>query len=108
MPIVDNILADCGKGKIWCTIDLTDNFYQTRIHLQDIHKTAVSTPFGTYKWHMMPHGFHNSPAIHQCRVSNALCEYIGKICHIYLDNCCVWTSNVKDAAIKIRKIFKAL
>jgi len=28
MPIVEEILADCGKGKIWCTIDMTDSFYQ--------------------------------------------------------------------------------
>jgi len=49
MLIVDDILADCRKGKIWCTIDLTDSFYQMRMHSQDIHKTAVSTPFGTYK-----------------------------------------------------------
>ena len=82
MPIVDDILADCGKGKIWCTID--------------------------YEWCVMLQGFQNSPAIHQCHITNALCEYIGKICHIYLDDCCLWASDVADAAIKIWKIFDAL
>jgi hypothetical protein len=48
MPIVKDILADCAKGKVWCAINMTDSFYQTRMHPADIHKMAVSTPFGTY------------------------------------------------------------
>ena len=108
MPNIEDILADCGKGKIWCTIDMTDSFYQTRMHPKDIHKTAVSTPFGTYEWRVMPQGFRNSPAIHQRRVENALREHNGKICRIYLDDCCMWATDVADAASKIRKIFSSL
>ena len=48
LPHVDDILADCAKGKIWATIDMTDSFFQTRMHPDDIHKTAVTTPFGNY------------------------------------------------------------
>jgi hypothetical protein len=86
---------------------MTDSFYQTRMDPKDIHKTAVSTPFGTYEWRVMPQGFRNSPAIHQRRVSSALREHIGKICHIFLDDCISWASDVPDAASKIRKIFTA-
>jgi hypothetical protein len=43
LPRISEILADCGKGKIWSTIDMTDSFFQTRIHPDDIHKTAVTT-----------------------------------------------------------------
>src|SRR5271168_3982252 len=83
LPRVDDILADCAKGKIWATIDMTDSFFQTRMHESDIHKTAVTTPFGSYEWCVMPMGFRNSPAIHQRRVTNALREHLGKICHVY-------------------------
>ena len=65
MPRVDEILMDCAKGKIWATIDMTDSFFQTCVHPDDIHKTAVSTPFETYEWCVMPMGLRNSPAIHQ-------------------------------------------
>jgi hypothetical protein len=80
---------------------MTDSFYQTQMDPKDIHKTAVSTPFGTYEWRVMPQGFCNSPAIHQHRVSSALHEHIGKICHIFLDDCISWASDVPDAASKI-------
>ena len=59
LPRVDDILADCAKGKIWATIDMTDSFFQTRVHPNDIHKTAITTPLGSYEWCIMPMGFQN-------------------------------------------------
>jgi hypothetical protein len=108
LPRVDDILADCGKGKIWATIDMTDSFFQTRMHNSDIHKTAVTTPFGTYEWCVMPMGFRNSPAIHQRRVTNALREYLGKICHIYLDDIIIWSDSIAEHIVNLRKVMEAL
>ena len=108
LPRVDDILADCAKGKIWGIIDMTDSFFQTRMHPDDIHKTAVTTPFGNYEWCVMPMGFRNSPAIHQRRVTNALREYIGKICHIYLDDIVVWSDSLEEHIVNVRKIMEAL
>jgi hypothetical protein len=65
LPRVDNILNDCAKGKIWATIDMTNSLFQTRMHPDDIHLTAVSTPFRLYEWLVMPMGLCNAPAIHQ-------------------------------------------
>jgi len=82
LPRVDDILTDCAKGKIWATIDMTDSFFQTRVHPDDIHLTAVMTPFGLYEWTVMPMGYQNAPSIHQRRVTAALRKYLGKFCHI--------------------------
>jgi len=65
---------------------MTDSFFQTPMHPDDIHKTAVTTPFGTYEWCMMLMGSQNCPSIHQHQVTNALYPFIGKICHTYLDD----------------------
>ena len=54
LPRIDDTLADCAKGKIWATIDMTDSFFQTCMHPDDIHKTAITTPFGNYEWCVMP------------------------------------------------------
>lgn len=69
---VDDILADCAKGKIWSKMDMTNSFFQMHVHPDDIHLTAVTTPLGLYEWLVMPMGLHNSPAIHQCRMTTAL------------------------------------
>jgi len=71
LPRVDDILVDCAKGKIWAVFDMTDSFFQTRVHPDDIHLTAVTTPFGLYEWTVMPMGYRNAPSIHQLVMQTA-------------------------------------
>jgi hypothetical protein len=61
LPRIDDILANCAKGKIWSKMDMTNSFFQTRVHPDDIHLTAVTTPLGLYEWLAMPMGLRNSP-----------------------------------------------
>jgi len=65
LPRIDDILNDCAKGKIWGTINMTNSFFQTRMHPDHVHLTAVNTPLGLYEWLVMPMGLKNAPAIHQ-------------------------------------------
>ncbi|GLB37185.1 putative retrotransposable element tf2 155 kda protein type 1-like [Lyophyllum shimeji] len=46
LPRVEDILADCAKGKIWGKIDMTNSFFQTLVHPDDVKYTATLTPFG--------------------------------------------------------------
>jgi hypothetical protein len=108
LPRVDDILNDCTKGKIWATINMTDSFFQTKMHPDDIHLTAVSTPFGLYEWLVMPMGLRNAPAIHQQRVAITLCEFIGKICHVYLDDIVIWSDSIEEHHRNVRTILNTL
>jgi hypothetical protein len=65
LPHVSDILADCRNGKLFAMIDMTNSFFQTRMHLDDIPLTAVNTSWGLYEWVIMPMGIKNAPAIHQ-------------------------------------------
>ena len=65
LPRVDDILTDCAKGEIWSKLDMTNSFFQIRVHPDDIPLTAVTTPFGLYEWTVMPQGLKNGPPIHQ-------------------------------------------
>lgn len=53
-------------------------------------------------------GLHNTPAIHQHRVNQALRRYIGKFCHIYLDDIVIWSNSVDEHCAHARKILQAL
>ena len=81
---IDDILSDCAKGKIWATLDMTNSFFQTKMHPDDVHLTAVSMLFGLYEWLVMPMGLKNAPSIHQCHVTAALRQH--------LDSCIETTS----------------
>jgi len=87
---------------------MTNNFFQTRMHPDDILLTAVSTPFELYEWLVMPMGLQNAPVIHQCRVAVALCEYISKICHVYLDDIVIWSNTIEEHHHNVCIILTAL
>lgn len=65
IPCINEILADIGQGKVFATLDMTNSFFQTRMHPDDVKLTAVNTPWGLYEWVVMPMGIKNAPAIHQ-------------------------------------------
>src|ERR1700678_1860097 len=108
LPRADDILNNCDKGKFFSTIDMTNSFFQTRMHPDHVHLTAVSTPFGLYEWLVMPMGLQNAPSIHQRRVTHALRDLLGRICHIYLDNIIVWSKDIKTQIIYTREVFSTL
>jgi hypothetical protein len=108
LPRIDDILADCGKGMIWGIIDMTDSFFQTRIHPDDVHKTSITTPLGAYEWLVMPMGLRNSPPIHQRRVATVLQNYIGRICHLYMDDIIIWSRTLEEHIVNTRIILSAL
>ena len=54
LPHVGGILADCMKRKIWSQLDMTNSFFQTHVHPDDICLTVITTLFGLYEWMVMP------------------------------------------------------
>jgi hypothetical protein len=108
LPRVDEILNDCAKGKFFSTIDMTNSFFQTRMHPDHIHLTAVSTPFGLYEWMVMPMGLRNAPSIHQRCVTHALRGLLGRICPIYLDDIIIWSTDHRTQITYTREVFNAL
>ena len=96
LPHIDNILSDCTKGKIWATINMTNSFFQTCMYPDHVLLMAVTTPLGLYEWLVMPMRLKNALAIHQRHVTLALRPYMGKICHIYLNNIVIWSNSIEE------------
>jgi len=69
LPKIEEILCDCVKGKFFAKIDMTNTFFQTKVHPNDVKWLAVHTPWGLYEWLVMPMGVCNAPAVHQCRMA---------------------------------------
>ena len=48
LPNISDITNVLGGAKVFSKIDLTKGYHQVPIHPEDIPKTAICTPFGTY------------------------------------------------------------
>jgi hypothetical protein len=108
LPWVDDILANCVKGNIWSKLDMTNSFFQTQMHPDDIGLTAMTKPLRLYEWLVMPMGLWNMLSIHQCQVIAALQPFIRKICHIYLDNVVIWSNTLEEHTQHLRIVLRAL
>ena len=87
---------------------MTNSFFQTLVHPNHIKYMATLTPFGLWEWVVMPMGLQNSPATHQHRVTMALRDLIGQICHVYLDNIIIWSQSLAEHEQNNALILKAL
>lgn len=108
LPKISDILADCAKGKIWGKLDMTNLFFQTRVHPDNVPYTAVTTSFGLYEWLVMPQGGCNAPATHQRRMFDALRPLIGNICHVYLDDIIIWSQSLEKHRRNVETVLLAL
>lgn len=108
LPRIDDVISDCGKGKFWAKLDMTNSFFQTVVPEEDRKYTAVTTPWGLYEWTVMPMGCRNAPATHQRRMFSALRDHIGRICHVYLDDIIIWSSTLKEHIANVQTILSAL
>jgi len=87
---------------------MTNSFFQTRIHPDDIKYTVIDMPEGLHEWTVMPQGGRNAPATHQRRMFIALHGLIGKICHAYLDDIIIWSQSVAEHARNVKLVLDAL
>ena len=56
----------------------------------------------------MPMGLRNSPAMHQRRITMALKDLIGRICHVYLDNIIIWSATLAEHEHNVSLVLEAL
>ena len=87
---------------------MTNSFFQTRVHPDHVKYTTVTTPFGLYEWTVMPQGCRNAPSTHQRHMFNALCPFIGSICHVYLNDIIIWLQSLEEHKRNIELILQTL
>ena len=104
----DEILELLVSAIIGGKIDLVSAYYQIRMHPDDIHKTAIKTPFGLYEWIVMPQRLCNAPAIFQRYMNYILREYIGKFCAVYQDDIAIFSNSVEEHKQHVIEVLEQL
>ena len=63
LPRIDDLFDQWKDAKYFSKIDLRSSYYQLKIRLGDIPKTAFVTHYGQYEFTVMPFGLTNAPHI---------------------------------------------
>ena len=65
LPLLSELLDSFAGCTVYSKLDLKQAFKQIRVHPDDVHKTAFSTPLGHFEWLVMPEGLCNAPCTFQ-------------------------------------------
>ncbi len=72
MVILDEILPELAKEKVFSTVDLRSGYWHCPLDLESSMLTTFSTPYGRYRWLRLPFGLCVSSEIFQEQVNQAL------------------------------------
>ena len=65
LPFITLLLEEVGGHARYTFMDGYIGYNQIAIALGDVHKTTITTPWGTFVWVVMPFGLCNAPTTFQ-------------------------------------------
>ena len=107
MPRLEYIINKLGKAKYLSKIDLTKGFWQIPLTERSQEASAFVTPFGHYKFTVMPFGMVNSSAtfVRLMKMVLAKCE---EFADSFIDDVIIFSETWSDHVFHIKDVLQAL
>ena len=91
LPNISDITSFLHGAKIFSTLDLLKGYYQVPMNPEDIPKTAITTPFGTYTFNYSCFGLRNAGATFQRMMDDLLGDL--PFCVAYIDDILIFSAS---------------
>lgn len=106
MPHIQDFAGGLFGTVIFSKVDLVRGYNQIPIAPEDVHKTAVITPFGLLEWLKMPFGLRNAAQTFQRMMDSVLGDL--SFVYVYLDDILVASQTREDHVKHLRILFRRL
>ena len=106
LPNINDVTSFLHGAKVFSKLDLIKGYYQIPMAPEDIPKTAMTTPFGTFTFNYSCFGLRNAGATFQ----RLMDEILGSLpfCAVYIDDILVFSSSVEEHIKHLKTILQRL
>ncbi|GFW85786.1 hypothetical protein TNCV_854351 [Trichonephila clavipes] len=106
IPSILDFTSDLHRARIFSHMDLVKAFHQIPIASEDIHKTAICTPFGLFESTRMQFGFCNAASTFQRFIDEVTRGLEGV--YAFIDDILIASQNLQEHITNLRAFFERL
>ena len=108
IPNQQTILHAVAKGEYRSKIDLSDTYFQTRVHPDDVKYNTIKTSFGGFTSQVMMQGDMNAPATFIRVMEDLFHDELGKFIWIYIDDIFIFSNSFEEHIEHVQHACKKL
>ena len=106
VPHIQDFSAQLAGCRVFSKVDLVRGYHQIPVASEDVHKTAVITPFGLYEFLRTPFGLKNAAQAFQ-RLMDSVCRGLTFV-FVYLDDILVASRTASEHREHLKTLFTRL
>ncbi len=106
LPNIQDLSTRLHGCVVFSKLDLRKGYYQIPVREDDIHKTAVTTPFGPWEFCRMPFGLRNAGQSFQRFMDQVMSSL--NFAFVYLDDILVGSRSPEEHLLHLRQVLQRL
>ena len=106
-PRIEEALEKLAAASLYTILDLASGFYQVPIAPEDKDKTTVISPYGKFRFKVMPFGLRNTPATFQRMMDGLLINH-NDYTFVYIDDVAVFSNSWDEHKYHLITVFNVL
>ncbi|GJP37624.1 hypothetical protein CLOM_g22013, partial [Closterium sp. NIES-68] len=108
IPRADELIDQLRGACYFSKIDIRGGYHQIRVFVDDCHKTAFRTRYGSYEYTVMPFGLTNAPSTFQLKMNRVIWDLLDKCVIIYLDDILIYSTTREQHLKNLEGVFQCL
>ncbi|XP_027155252.1 uncharacterized protein LOC113755447 [Coffea eugenioides] len=108
MPLIEELIDELHGARYFTKIDLRASYFQIRVKVEDISKTAFRSHQGLYEFKVMPFGLTNAPATFQSLMNQVFQEQMRKHVLVFFDDILVYSPTLEEHVKHVKEVMSIL